>query len=360
MDDFGLTLVREIFSKLGPSTVTSGLGSNAAWQLLDGCVRHRMQDGTIFVADTASRWHSLQVRDGVFPTATAKPRDNHGGQAILMQPLCEMVRTLSLGLWSDRDFLPQVGTVHTIPEVPFANTMPSLIETYAIAALERKRPDISATSHRLIDQTFQRLDTKRQHAALKTCQFALQWLWAHELGHLVLGHMSDSIRLLYHEEEKALGFEIFADKFAYKLLFSKVNPQRVEPILLAVSGALIVLSLIEAEVLVMSTPWSTTTHPGCWFRAQLMLREIGGLAADLSIVASHATRVAQALGQFGNWIPSAFEIATEEMSEKLHQDTLKTLEPHLKQFQDCHAMLQIDTNGSSTDFRETRTSSHRQ
>jgi hypothetical protein len=381
--DLTVEAARDVYLRIGRKSQTiDQAASDAAWGLLIGFARHRMEDGTVMVADTGGRWHSLCVVDDLALRAAARPRDGNGSQATLSHSLSRALQDICLGVWCSRNFLPALGNVGVLPEMPFADSLPYGLETLAIALVDPEQRYLLEKRRELLNRASFVLDENRKVAAVKTYYLALRWLWAHELGHLVQGHdrtvpippglqllPSDLSKLSYgikrneaardylengevppKKVSMVLGLEILADHFANERLFRSTTLEDSAGTLLTVIAAMIVLSLIEMEFLVEFKPWETRTHPGSWFRARAVIDQARCSVAQSLTIDRFVIDVARALGHFGNWIGSVFEDGTREVAESLRQQAMDALEPHLGSLRQYEAQLVIDDDGLSTDL----------
>lgn len=340
--------------------------SNAAWECLSGYVRHRMEDGTVMVPDSLGRWHTLLPLHARFSDSdfTACAFDDKGGWAVVSPPLMSALASASFGIWCHPGFEPGVGdpTLVTLP--PIAPGVPFGFEEVALR--NSNEPGVRAMlggRRNWLDRAVRQLCPVRREMAAFTAWHAARWIWAHEAGHLFAGHhlleigSRVDIRARFGKPfddstpktEPELGLEILADRFATRLIAAGTKDARDAHLRILAIGALLALSLFEVAHVMSGRPWVTTTHPGAWFRAQLLLDELEAAAGRRIGWLPMLTRLAQALGHCGLWLEPAIEGGHDDLADSFVEEILASLTPHHEVLRRSGALPVRDMTGASAD-----------
>jgi hypothetical protein len=153
---------------------------------------------------------------------------------------------MTWGLWADPDFMPWIGSPRIAADVQARSEFPKYPSgtTYLRSLYGRTEVgDEGAKEHLArIERQALSLPAERQQAAVLCHAFGTRFLWAHEIGHVVLGHLK---HLEEHSEagrsaieEVALDglagksenwmrhyFEFEADQFSYSVLLQPLVEQ---------------------------------------------------------------------------------------------------------------------------------------
>ena len=338
--------------------------SEACWWLLDGYIRHRMEDGTIMLPDSALRWHALMSINDEDIIALAG-NDRSGGGATLSTGLYLALHDAAAGLWCDPQFLRAIGDVTFLVSPPFADGVPLGLEHMASKFVEAEESTILDARAKWLEGAVASLCPDRKMCLRLMLRNSTAWIWAHEIGHLILGHhLLDDLpsdlalinipapdqTLCENHGRSTINLEIQADDFAAELLLKRNRLANSAHIDVAVMGGVLALSLFEAQDFIRRIHQTTVSHPGGWFRASTLLQHADGLADSYRRRLTHISAMASAMRQCGQWLGIVISGDSNQLARLLREEAACTSSPRNEHLLALKASLLIDTAGVSTDF----------
>ena len=203
---------------------------------------------------------------------------------------------LCLNAWSSPSLLDDLGRLEPNPNPDRPTAIPRGLELLWYSAHLGGTEEVPAIQPAWLEEARSRMDPIRLHHAQKSFRAACDYVWLHEIAHILHGHVDRSLgnQLNHHESaslprerrrdpptEQRRAMEIEADRWAMLRIFEGFHKEALvgetcatHEVVTAALGVSLTHILFYASRLLHPSEWSeeASTHPPLWFRTDDILR----------------------------------------------------------------------------------------